>query len=568
MSGRKQRFAVALLVVLLSIFICGCEDVCAADGIEGYYDPQYTMLALNMAIASVHRIIMTEDRIVLDQEYRNIINNLSIGNIEDDYDLKYLFDDLMVIIHEKTLRKDEAERFQHRYEVHEKRLMVKALSNMRPPYGGNGWSFLGSLVVTGASAYFSYSDARKELQEELDNTLWELEKNYLQNVNDLQRRLLNSSWSLLRQYKLPDEFRLVQRNLDDLTKALQTQDPALEFRMLQELETNFKAYPPFWFFYGQAALRNGNLEHAYQCFAEFDKVWRPVLRQDPYKLEIAKYRALDLARLGAPAAEIETQLGIVRANTLREDWNNNLFAGVMYFAIGKKEQGRKCLEVNIDFGNEREISGIVLQSMEKDDLNIEHLSTELQSIISGLMYLNGDGTNQNDKKAVEYFSKAAALGNREAQYLLSQLYREGRGVPQDYDQAAQWCRKAADAGDVRAQTNLGLMYEHGLGVKRDDIEAVNLFFKAATGGSAYAQYHMGTMFERGRGLPQNIEKAYMWYYMASLNGFSEAQKKVEELEANSFLKRITFAERLSKESINNAQEEAREKIDRFKLEKR
>ena len=42
------------------------------------YDPQHTMLALNMAIVSVHRIITTQSRAVLEEEYSNIINNLSL----------------------------------------------------------------------------------------------------------------------------------------------------------------------------------------------------------------------------------------------------------------------------------------------------------------------------------------------------------------------------------------------------------------------------------------------------------------------------------------------------------
>ncbi|MBR6900795.1 MAG: hypothetical protein IKN30_01870 [Synergistaceae bacterium] len=49
------------------------------------------MLALNMAIVSINRILTTQDRIVLEQEYQDIINNLSLGNIESDYELTALY---------------------------------------------------------------------------------------------------------------------------------------------------------------------------------------------------------------------------------------------------------------------------------------------------------------------------------------------------------------------------------------------------------------------------------------------------------------------------------------------
>ena len=73
----------ALIVFLALTFPASAQD----------YDPQHTMLALNMAIVSVHRILTTESRAVLEEEYSNIINNLSLGNIESDRDMTELYRD-------------------------------------------------------------------------------------------------------------------------------------------------------------------------------------------------------------------------------------------------------------------------------------------------------------------------------------------------------------------------------------------------------------------------------------------------------------------------------------------
>ena len=62
-----KKLAAVILVVL---------SVSSPLHAEEAYDPQHTMLALNMAIVSIHRIITTQDRIVLDQEYNTIINKL------------------------------------------------------------------------------------------------------------------------------------------------------------------------------------------------------------------------------------------------------------------------------------------------------------------------------------------------------------------------------------------------------------------------------------------------------------------------------------------------------------
>lgn len=88
------------------------------------------MLALNMAIVSVHRILATTDRIVLEQEYQNIINNLSLGNIESDKDMTALYRDLMGIISRKRLRDEEAKIFRSRYDRMEQNLFNHAASRI------------------------------------------------------------------------------------------------------------------------------------------------------------------------------------------------------------------------------------------------------------------------------------------------------------------------------------------------------------------------------------------------------------------------------------------------------
>ncbi len=89
-----------------------------------------TMLALNMAIVSIHRIVSTQDRIVLDQEYNNIINRLALGNIEADIEMTGLYEELMNFITGKGLRQEEAKRFHERYNLREQRQLVDSLSNI------------------------------------------------------------------------------------------------------------------------------------------------------------------------------------------------------------------------------------------------------------------------------------------------------------------------------------------------------------------------------------------------------------------------------------------------------
>ena len=60
--------------------------------------------------------------------------------------------------------------------------------------------------------------------------------------------------------------------------------------------------------------------------------------------------------------------------------------------------------------------------------------------------------------ALEWYDKAAALGDARAENNLGWLYEHGQGVKQDYAQALAWYGKAAARGDVGAEINLAWLY--------------------------------------------------------------------------------------------------------------
>ena len=67
------------------------------------YDPLLTMSALNMAIVSLHRITSSGDRLILDREYYNIINNLRMSEINPDPELTELYREIVRVIQKADL---------------------------------------------------------------------------------------------------------------------------------------------------------------------------------------------------------------------------------------------------------------------------------------------------------------------------------------------------------------------------------------------------------------------------------------------------------------------------------
>ncbi|MBQ3456333.1 MAG: hypothetical protein IJG36_07845, partial [Synergistaceae bacterium] len=123
---------------------------------ESQYDPQHTMLALNMAIVSVNRILTTQDRTVLDWEYENIINRLAIGNIEGDPEIRSLFDELLSFISGKRLRQEDLKRLKDSRKQREQeayyRSMSRTYENVHAPENDSLWGWVASFVVSTASS--------------------------------------------------------------------------------------------------------------------------------------------------------------------------------------------------------------------------------------------------------------------------------------------------------------------------------------------------------------------------------------------------------------------------------
>ena len=80
--------------------------------------------------------------------------------------------------------------------------------------------------------------------------------------------------------------------------------------------------------------------------------------------------------------------------------------------------------------------------------------------------------------------KLAEQGDARAQYNLGVKYDNGEGVIEDDKLAVEWYTKAAMQGYARAQYNLGVKYDNGEGVIKDDKVAVEWYTKAAMQGYA------------------------------------------------------------------------------------
>jgi|GEM_PF-1304086 len=127
------------------------------------------------------------------------------------------------------------------------------------------------------------------------------------------------------------------------------------------------------------------------------------------------------------------------------------------------------------------------------------------------------------EEAYREFLPHAQEGDTRAMIEVGLLFLNGNGVEQDDAQALFWINQAANARVPFAQYVLGFMTQHGRGMPADPIAAVVLYEQAANEGIIPAQTALGNLFAYGAdGISIDYDIADRWYAQAMQNGDASA----------------------------------------------
>jgi TPR repeat protein len=94
----------------------------------------------------------------------------------------------------------------------------------------------------------------------------------------------------------------------------------------------------------------------------------------------------------------------------------------------------------------------------------------------------------------------------------------------DYEGAVEYFTKAAELGDMDAHNNLSILYHEGKGVEKDYKKKVYHLEEAAIGGHPYARYNLGIH----EGVNGREDRAYKHLIIAAKLGSDEALKVVKK----------------------------------------
>ncbi len=344
-------------------------------------DAFLAILALNYCHFSLYKIIEYNDRIVLDEEYNNIINNINLTKI-NDAELIVILKELMDVLTQFKLDERSKEKLLKQYEKN----VEKALYSMMSTMASNGWEVAkgagtqnwGACAVSLAQAGTAYMDYRNSIEayrDVLDEAVWQLEGGAIERINESNKKFLETYWQFMKKYNAPDKWRLTQEQFGDYLTILKDKDDAKKYRNLLRMEDEFHSFPPYWYYRGAAAQKIGKREDVLNCYTMYDNTRKGFFRQDKSYSSVVMLKVVETDYQNRKEVLNEDLVKVIRQD--RKDWRKRLFCAYKFIEYGDLEKAKEHVQANID--NNKAVS--VSRKALGDIYFLENDKSHLQKLI-------------------------------------------------------------------------------------------------------------------------------------------------------------------------------------------
>lgn len=143
-------------------------------------------------------------------------------------------------------------------------------------------------------------------------------------------------------------------------------------------------------------------------------------------------------------------------------------------------------------------------------MGIEKLASKAAGHI-GLMYLRGEGVEQNFNTALTWFKRGLANGDALCQHEIGLMYLDGYGVNQDAFKASAYFKAASEQNYPASATRLGALF-----LDQGDVPTATKYFElAAHWGWMEAFYYLAEMSNNGVGRQRHCGMAASYYKMVA-----------------------------------------------------
>ena len=366
--------------------------------------------ALNLCTVSVSQVVDYSDLVILEQEYEAILNNLNLENFPKDEALLDILKQILDTVTFFRIQEGDKKFIDREYQQKMKNAIWSAVPNIGLIVaGGNPITMAISLASQVGIGYMNYRKEKAKNQLEYEKQKWQLQRSAIEQFNALRRELFTTAWRLADKYNFPDEYRLTEKQITQYNDILMDENIFRKYERLYTIKENFEAYPPFWYYLGNAANavaqeyleEDKTVYNKYKdlAFESFNQYWKvnnlPLLRKDDIAASCA-LEHIDLLiqdGLETNKEKINELLGIAIKNA-GNSWDIIQLCTMNYLRLGNFEEAKKYLRIlvtedyNASFNAQILSQRYVGEAIEKNDerFNYPEYETLKKFVNSGYLY--------------------------------------------------------------------------------------------------------------------------------------------------------------------------------------
>ncbi len=311
-----------------------------------------TAVALNYCRASFHRIRKDPSDEVLHEEQEKILNNLNLGQLNDQ-EVITLYTSVLDEIGQIGMA--DKERSLHR---------TNSSAQIRRQMTWDAVAFgtdlmtaqFGSAVKTGANSWWDYRN--QVFQRDL--TIHKIDKDRHNAVVQRSNMFLDTFWKMARKKNIPDRWLVRGDDLDQLEFAMQEKDPEVRLRVLRRMEPYMEAYPPYWYYLARTYQELGKLTNAVDVYERLEQLGQGHFRKDELLATAMANQAAILDQLGDKMALASARKAL---NYSTDAWEANLIAARILQRCGQIEDAEDAILRNLDVELEQSQSHVFLASL-------------------------------------------------------------------------------------------------------------------------------------------------------------------------------------------------------------
>lgn len=327
----------AMSIILAAIWMTAT----AADS----QDARDALQLINHVNCAVAEITESKDPIVLEREYNALtVDALKLDSIKDEQTISAI-KSLMRTASKMRITATEREMLNEEIEAEMNDAIYSSMPNIGSLASPNLLSTAVNLTVGAASAYVNYEKQKKAIQRRAKKEEWNLNKDDIKTLEDLNEDLLDSHWSIIKNYGIDDYKRVTAKDIKSIIEHFRDPDLKRRWDFFRLHTEDYKYLTRFWYYRSVAAEAVGENTESEMSLDKYQKLHLQITRRDKIAALVAMQKIRFLLDRSFSARAIRRQLEVVERNAEHEDWNLFYFCGIIYAdKLDDIPSAKRCLE--------------------------------------------------------------------------------------------------------------------------------------------------------------------------------------------------------------------------------